>query len=409
MAITHHETLTDESIREFKIDIPQSELDDLRTRLRLTRWPEKEPVDDWSQGVPLENAKRLIEYWMNDYDWRPVEKLLNSYPQFVTTIDGLGIHFLHIKSPHADALPMIMTHGWPGSVLEFMKVIGPLVDPTSHGGKASDAFHLVIPSLPGHGFSEKPTSDGWGAEQTAKAWGVLMSRLGYDRWVASGGDWGSTVVHWLALQRPEGLLAGHSNWPLVFPKEAPAQPTPEEKAAFDDVGRFVSNVAGYHHEQATRPQTLGYALADSPVGQAIWIFEKFNEWSDNPGVLSHSWGGEEWQPNDGSVFDVFPIDEILDGITLYWLTNSGASSGRYYWENARGTVGTDLAFGRLELPMSGTVFPKDMYRAPRSWAEESWPNLVHWGIAERGGHFAAWEQPDIIVSELTKSFGPQFR
>ncbi|MCW2527178.1 MAG: epoxide hydrolase [Pseudonocardiales bacterium] len=406
---------SDDVITEFEVAIPQSDLDDLKSRLRNARLPARETVTDWSQGVPLAAAKALINYWRDEYDWRPVEKRLNSYPQFRTTIDGLGIYFLHIRSPHANALPMIMTHGWPGSVLEFLGCIDALTNPTGHGGTDNQAFHLVIPAIPGHGFSDKPAGTGWGAERTAKAWGTLMNRLGYDKWVAHGGDWGSTVTHWLAKQRPEGLIAGHSSWPLVFPAVPPENPTAEEKAAYDDVIRFTTDGAGYHHEQATRPQTLGYGLADSPVGQALWIYEKFSEWSDNAGEGSYNWnrvvdqGINVWAGGPGTVEDVLSIDAMLDDITLYWLTNSGASSARFYWENARGTVGTDLAFGNLDLPMSGSVFPKDMYRPPREWAQRAWPNLVHWGVSEVGGHFASWEQPEIMVSELRKSFGPRFR
>ncbi|ANB75890.1 epoxide hydrolase [Paraburkholderia phytofirmans OLGA172] len=377
-----------EVIREFRIEIPQSELDSLKQRLRDVRWPEEEPVHDWTQGVPLAKAKALIDYWRDHYDWRRIEARLNFFPQFLTEIDGLDIHFHHIRSPHAEALPMIMTHGWPGSTIEFLKVIEPLTNPTKFGGSASDAFHLVIPSLPGHGFSGKPREAGWNAEHTAKAWAVLMQRLGYSRYVAQGGDWGSTVTHFMASQRPKGLLAGHVCWPLVFPATMPTDLTPEEAKAFDAVERFKTDAAGYHHQQATRPQTLGYALADSPAGQAIWIYEKFNEWTDN----------------NGTIEELFTLDEMLDNISIYWLTNSGGSSARYYWENARGTTGTNLAFGRIELPMSATIFPKDMYEAPRHWAEASWPNLVHWGISEKGGHFSAWEQPEIIVGEVRKAF-----
>jgi pimeloyl-ACP methyl ester carboxylesterase len=401
----------DAAVTEFRIAFPQAELDDLKSRLARVRWPDEEPVGDWTQGVPLVKAKALIAHWRDHYDWRPTEDRLNGLPHFKTTIDGLGIHFLHIRSRHEDALPMVMTHGWPGSFMEFERLIGPLVDPTAHGGSASDAFHLVIPSLPGHGFSDKPTELGWDTARTAKAWSILMTRLGYDEWVAHGYDWGSIVTHWLAAQRPPGLLGAHSSWPLVFPKTPPDAPDPEEQAAYDDVARFTAIGAGYQHVQRTRPQTLGYALADSPVGQALWMYEKFAEWSDNPSEASRNWsrvpdeGINVWTPNDGTVEDVLGIDAILDGITLYWLTNSGASSARYYWENGRASGDVDKAFGTLDLPMSGTVFPQDEYRPPRHWAEASWPNLVHWGVSPAGGHFTAWEQPTVMVEELRKSFG----
>jgi epoxide hydrolase len=352
----------------------------------------------------------LVEYWRDHYDWRPVERRLKAYPQYTTVIDGLDIHFLHIRSSHQGAIPMVMTHGWPGSILEFERVIAPLVDPTSHGGTESDAFHLVIPSLPGHGFSGKPTEQGWGAERTAAAWAALMERLGYRQWVAHGHDWGSLVTHWLAALRPAGLIAGHTSWPLVFPETPPQAPDPEERMAYDDVAGFVNNSGGYQHLQATRPQTVGYALADSPVGQAMWIYEKFAEWSDHPGDVSRQYAhplanGDGVSPSGtGGVEDVLGLDAILDGITLYWLTNSAASSARFYWENARARRGTDLSFGVVDLPMSGTVFPKDMYRPPRHWAQAAWPGLVHWGTAPAGGHFSPWEQPAVTVSELRQAF-----
>ncbi|MCW8281550.1 epoxide hydrolase 1 [Agrobacterium sp. InxBP2] len=373
-------------IKPFKVSVPQSVIDDLKRRLKNTRWPEKETVSDWSQGVPLQKAKALISYWGEKYDWRKFEKRINAYPQFRTEIDGLGIHFIHVKSKHENALPIILTHGWPGSVVEFLKVIEPLTNPTEHGGKAEDAFHVVIPSQPGFGFSDKPASEGWTVVRTANAWATLMKRLGYDKWVAQGGDWGSGVTHALGHVRPEGLVAAHVNWPLVFPEKFPENPTPEEKAAMDAAMKFANDQFGYFKEQATRPQTIGYALADSPVGQATWIYEKFQAWTDNRG-----------EPEDA-----LTVDEMLDDISLYWFTDTAASSARIYWENARNGGGFDA--GRIELPMAATIFPKEIYRAPKAWAEAHWPNLFYWNEVDKGGHFAAFEQPDLFAQEMREAF-----
>ncbi len=376
---------TDE-IKPFKVSVPQAAIDDLKQRLKNARWPDKETVSDWSQGVPLDKAKKLISYWAGKYDWRRFEKQINAYPQFRTEIDGLGIHFIHVKSKHPGALPIILTHGWPGSVVEFLKVIGPLTDPTAHGGTAAEAFDVVIPSQPGFGFSDKPSAEGWNVVRTAKAWGVLMKRLGYDKWVAQGGDWGSGVTHALGHVRPEGLAAAHVNWPLVFPEKFPENPTPEEKAAMDAAMKFANDQFGYFKEQATRPQTIGYALADSPVGQATWIYEKFQAWTDNRG-----------EPEDA-----LTVDEMLDDISLYWFTDTAASSARIYWENARNGGGFDA--GRIELPMAATIFPKEIYRAPKAWAEAHWPNLIYWNEVDKGGHFAAFEQPQLFSEEMRKAF-----
>jgi pimeloyl-ACP methyl ester carboxylesterase len=375
-----------DSLTPFKVSIPQAAIDDLKRRLGATRWPEKETVEDWSQGVPLAKAKALVSYWQNKYDWRRFERQINAYPQFRTKIDGLGIHFIHVKSKHENALPIVLTHGWPGSVVEFLKVIGPLTDPTAHGGKAEDAFHVVIPSQPGFGFSDKPSESGWTVVRTANAWGVLMKRLGYTKWVAQGGDWGSGVTHALGHVRPEGLVAAHVNWPLVFPEKFPDNPTPEEKAAMDAAMKFASDQFGYFKEQATRPQTIGYALEDSPVGQATWIYEKFQAWTDNKG-----------EPEDA-----LTTDEMLDDIALYWFTGTAASSARIYWENARNGGGFDA--GRIELPMAATIFPKEIYRAPKAWAEAHWPNLFYWNEVDKGGHFAAFEQPALFSEEMRKAF-----
>lgn len=376
-----------DAITPFRVAVPQAAITDLKLRLSLARFPEKATVEGWAQGVPLDRAKAVVAYWKDRYDWRAFERRINAFPQFRTRIDGLGIHFIHVRSRHADAMPIVLTHGWPGSVVEFLKVIGPLTDPTRYGGKAEDAFHVVIPSMPGFGFSDKPTEAGWDLARTAKAWGVLMKRLGYDRWVAQGGDWGSGVTHALAHMRPEGLVAAHVNWPFVFPDKPPANPTPAEAAAYADAQKFATELFGYFHEQSTKPQTIGYALADSPVGQAMWIYEKFQAWTDNSGVAE----------------SVLTLDEMLDDISLYWLTNTGASSARVYWQNSQnGPAG--FSAGRIELPMAATIFPKEIYRAPKAWAEALWPNLIYWNEVEHGGHFAAFEQPAIFADEMRKAF-----
>jgi pimeloyl-ACP methyl ester carboxylesterase len=363
--IRHRTIEVTEVLAPFRIETPQSALDDLKRRLAAVRWPDAGPVSDWSHGVPLPAAQALIAYWRDHYDWRRLEARANTYPQLRTRIDGLGFHLFHVRSPHANALPIIMTHGWPGSFVEFIAVIDPLTDPTRHGGRAEDAFHVVIPSLPGFGFSDKPMERGWDAARTARAWTVMMQRLGYDRWVAQGGDWGSRVVHTLAQMRPPGLVAAHTNWPYVFPAQKPA----------------------YAKEQQTRPQTVGYSLADSPTGQAAWIYEKFQAWTDNHG-----------QPEDA-----LSTDAMLDDITLYWLTDSAASSARFYLENVKPGPPSYSA-GRIELPMAASIFPKEIYRPPRAWAEALWPNLIHWNELDRGGHFAAFEQPELFVEELRRAF-----
>lgn len=371
----------------FRVAVPQAALDDLHARLRMTRWPERETVDDWSQGVPLGRAKDFIAYWRDHYDWRRFEAKINAFPQYRTVIDGLAIHFIHVKSRHANSLPIILTHGWPGSIVEFLDVIGPLTDPTRFGGRAEDAFDVVIPSQPGFGFSDKPTQTGWDVARTARAWATLMQRLGYSRWVAQGGDWGSGVTHALGHLKPAGLVAAHVNWPLVFPEKLPEHPSPAEKAAIDAAARFAIDQFGYFKEQATRPQTIGYALADSPVGQAMWIYEKFQAWTDNK----------------GSPEDALSRDAMLDDITLYWLTGTAASSARIYWQNSqRGPTG--FSAGRIDLPMAATIFPREIYRAPKAWAEALWPNLFYWNEVDRGGHFAAFEQPTLFSDEMRKAF-----
>jgi pimeloyl-ACP methyl ester carboxylesterase len=376
-----------EAVLPFRVAVPQAALDDLKLRLRMVRWPEKETVGDWSQGVPLAKARALVEHWRDRYDWRKLEARLNAHPQFRTHIDGLGIHLIHVKSRHANALPILLTHGWPGSIVEFLDVIGPLTDPTRYGGKAEDAFHVVIPSMPGFGFSDKPSETGWDVVRTAKAWGVLMRRLGYGKWVAQGGDWGSGVTHALGHVRPAGLVAAHVNWPFVFPEQMPANPTPEEQAAYAAAGRFTNEGSGYFREQATRPQTVGYALADSPVGLAMWIYEKFQAWTDKR----------------GNPKDALSMDAMLDDITLYWLTNTGASSARIYWQNSQGKP-AGFSAGRIELPMAATIFPHEIYRAPKAWAQALWPNMIYWNEVDRGGHFAAFEQPRLFADEMRKAF-----
>ncbi len=371
-------------VRPFRIDVPQAELDSLKVRLDLTRWPEKETVGDMRQGVPLVRMRALVEHWRTKYDWRKVETQINAHPQFMTTIDGVDIHFLHIRSKHPDATPMIMTHGWPGSIVEMLKVIGPLTDPVPHGGKPEDAFHLVLPSIPGHGFSGKPTEEGWGRERVARAWSVLMVRLGYDRYVAQGGDWGSVITQELARQAPKGLIGIHVNMPAVVPKVMPANLGPDEQAAKEALEAFSWDRSGYAHIMMTRPQSIGYGLDDSPVGLAAWIYEKFIDWTDSGG-----------RPET-----VLSTDEMLDDIMMYWLTNSGASSARFYWNN------NGLAFYPvgIDLPVGVSVFPGEIYKAPLSWSKAAFPHLIYYNKVARGGHFAAFEQPVYFVREVRSCF-----
>ena len=374
-------------IEPFVLQVAQSELDDLRQRLARTRWPEKEPVGDWSQGAPLGKVQALCEHWQNRYDWRRCEAMLNGFGQFRTEISGLGIHFLHVRSPHAHALPLIMSHGWPGSVVEFHKVIGPLTDPVAHGGEVSDAFHLVIPSLPGYGFSDLPTTPGWSVERIAGLWVTLMGRLGYQHgFVAQGGDWGAAITAAIGAMKPAGCLGIHLNMAMFSPQpgdEADASPAAVKALAL--LKRYQKELSGYSKEQSTRPQTLGYALSDSPVGQAAWIYEKFYDWTDN----------------DGTPESVFSQDELLDNIMLYWLPKTAASSGRLYWES----FGEGAAIKEtVNVPAGVSVFPKDIHTAPRKWAERKLPQLVYWNEVERGGHFAAFEQPELFVREVRDCF-----
>lgn len=374
-------------VTPLKVHVPQAALDDLRRRLASTRWPERETVGDWSEGVPLQKAQALVAYWRDKYDWRRFEVRINAFPQYRTQIDGVGIHFIHMRSPQQNALPIILTHGWPGSVVEFMEVIGPLIDPTRYGGRAEDAFHVVVPSLPGFAFSDKPVETGWDVNRIARAWATLMPRLGYERWVAQGGDWGAGVTHALAHQRPRGLIAAHVNWQFVFPEKLPENPTPAERKAIDRAALFANDQSGYFREQGTRPQTIGYPLADSAAGQALWIYEKFQAWTDN----------------HGNPEDELSVDAMLDDISLYWFTDTAASSARIYWENTHAGM-AGLSGGRIELPMAASVFPHEIFCPPKAWAEALWPNLFYWNELDRGGHFAAFEQPKLFTEELRKAF-----
>jgi len=380
-----------DAVTPFQFRVPQDALDDLKRRLKYTRWPERETVGDWSQGVPLAKAQALIAYWRDKYNWRRFEARVNALPQYRTQIDGLGFHFIHVRSPHPNALPIILTHGWPGSFVEFMQIIGPLSDPTRYGGRAEDAFHVVVPSLPGFAFSDKPTETGWDVTRIARAWATLMQRLGYDRWVAQGGDWGSGVTHALGHLRPQGLIAAHVNWPFVFPEKLPDNPTPAERKAMDRASWFLNDQSGYFREHATRPQTIGYPLADSAAGQALWIYEKFQAWTDN----------------HGNPEDALSVDAMLDDISLYWFTDTAASSARIYWENTRKGFGGTPSRGRIELPMAASIFPHEIFCPPKAWAEALWPNLFYWNELDKGGHFAAFEQPVLFTEEMRKAFRSQ--
>ena len=371
-------------ILPFTLAVPQTALDDLKRRLDNVRWPERETVNDWSQGAPLAQVQSLVAYWRDSYDWRRCEAMLNGFGQYRCEIDGLGIHFLHIRSPHRGAMPLLLSHGWPGSVIEFHKVIGPLTDPTAHGGRAEDAFDLVIPSLPGFGFSDKPAHTGWKVGRIAAAWAELMRRLGYDRYVAQGGDWGAAITTALGKQKPSELAAIHINLPLVLPPGPYETLSDGETAMLKSLEYYDRWDSGYSKQQSTRPQSLGYGLADSPAGQAAWIYEKF--WS--------------WMDCGDDPLSVLSYDEILDNIMLYWLPNTAASSARLYWESfVGGFVGTPL-----DLPVGCSIFPKEIYRAPRSWAERFMPKLIHWNELTRGGHFAAFEQPGLYVGEVRDCF-----
>ncbi len=390
------------AIRPFRVGVRDEELADLRRRILATRWPEKETVADQSQGVPLAMTQELARYWATEYDWRKVEARLNALPQFMTEIDGLDVHFIHVRSEHEDAMPLVVNHGWPGSIIEQLKIIDPLVNPTAHGGSAADAFHVVIPSMPGYGFSGKPTSTGWGPERMARAWAELMRRLGYTHYVAQGGDWGAFVVDQMGLQAPAGLLAIHTNMPATVPADvdqaaqagapAPSGLSAEEQRAYEQLIRTFKQV-DYARFMAARPQTL-YGIADSPVGLAAWLLDH-NDADGQPAAAIVA-----ALNRTTSATGELTRDEVLDNITLYWLTNTGVSASRLYWEykggffNAKG----------VSIPVAVSVFPGEQYQAPRSWTERAYPNLIHYNQVNHGGHFAAWEQPQLFTAELRAAF-----
>jgi pimeloyl-ACP methyl ester carboxylesterase len=380
-----------DDVTEFHLDVPETELEDVRTRLRNARWAEPETVEDWSQGVPVAYLRDLCRYWADVYDWRATQARLSELPQFRTVIDGLGIHFVHVRSPQADALPLVITHGWPGSIVEFLKVIGPLSDPTAHGGDAADAFHVVCPSLPGFGFSDKPVRPGWGIERIAAAWTVLMARLGYERYGAQGSDWGTSISALIGRRDPQHVAGIHLTPPLAPPDPATFEDLTEwEQAALASLERAAEWDSGYSREHATRPQTIGYALVDSPVALAAWIVEKFWAWTDC----------------DGHPENVLTRDELLDNLMLYWLPRTGASSARLYWESIRQVdawiSGADV--DTVDVPTGCSIFPKELQRPSRRWAERRFLDIRYWNEPERGGHFAAFEQPELFVEEVRASF-----
>jgi len=373
-----------DKITPFLIDVPQADIDDLRQRLRHARWPEPATVDDWSQGVPLAYLRDLCGYWLDEYDWETAQARLNRFPQYLTDIYGLRIHFLHLRSPHPDALPLVITHGWPGSVVEFGKIIEPLTDPVAHGGDATDAFHVVCPSLPGYGFSGKPDRPGWGTAHSADAWDTLITRLGYLRYGASGGDWGSQVTTALALRHPAHLVGIHLTMPSVLPDPATMNDlTDSERAALATLEYYRKEDSGYAKQQSTRPQTIGYSLVDSPVGLCAWIIEKFWSWTDS----------------DGDPANVLTRDEMLDNVMFYWLPGTGASSARLYWES----LGKPL-MDPVEIPVGCSIFPKELIRPSRRWAQRQYPDLRYWSEPAKGGHFAAFEQPAAFVDEVRAAF-----
>jgi pimeloyl-ACP methyl ester carboxylesterase len=387
----------DNTIRSFQFDVSDADLDDLRRRVAATRWPEKETVDDESQGVRLETIRPLAEHWATGYDWRKAEARLQAFPQFVTSIDGVDIHFIHVRSEHDGALPLIVTHGWPGSILEQLKIIGLLTDPTAHGASADDAFDIVIPSLPGHGFSGKPTTTGWDPIRIAGAWIELMDRLGYSRYVAQGGDWGNAVTEQMALKRPAGLLGIHTNMPATVPADIetrlqsgdppPADLSEDERYAWDQLDFFYKHGLAYSQEMGSRPQTL-YALEDSPVGLAAWMLDHD---AKSLSLIARVFDGQS---------EGLTKDDILDNATLYWLTKTAVSSARLYWESKLGF----FAPKGVDLPVGVSVFPDEIYSAPRSWAESAYPKLIHYNRLAKGGHFAAWEQPNVFSDEVRASF-----
>jgi pimeloyl-ACP methyl ester carboxylesterase len=392
-------TVTRTEIRHFQVDIPQQEIDELRSRIAATRWPTRELVDDRSQGVQLATTQELARYWTTDYDWRRCEARLNALPQFKTEIDGVDVHFIHVKSPHENALPLIMTHGWPGSVVEMLETVGPLIDPTAHGGRAEDAFDLVLPSIPGYGFSGEPTAVGWDSGRVAQAWAELMHRLGYTRYVAQGGDVGAEVTDALGRQAPEGLVGIHMNLLVAALGLADQLPkdSEQERAALDAVATFMESGFGYFLEMATRPQTIGYAQLDSPIALAAWMLDH-----DTDSYQKMARAFVEGQPTGN-----LTRDHIVDNVTLYWLTGTGASAARSYWEGARFRA---QAAGQpppeVSIPVGFTTFPGELWRAPRSWVEKAYPNVTYFNEVDKGGHFAAWEEPQLFSEELRAAFRP---
>ena len=390
-----------ETIRPFKVHLSDAAIKDLRKRISDTRWPDKETVTDQSQGANLSKLQSLANYWEKNYDWRKAEAKLNAYPQFITTIDGIDIHFIHVRSKEANAMPIIISHGWPGSVIELLKIIDPLTNPTAYGGKAEDAFDVVIPSLPGFGFSGKPTEAGWGLDRIAKAWGVLMNRLGYTRYVAQGGDWGAGIVNSMGVLAPTGLIGIHSNLPATLPNEAgkalgsgmaPEGFSEQEIVSFNHLSKSIKEGGfTYKTTMTSRPQAVGYGLNDSPTGLAAWLFL-------HPGFSNWSYGADPKQSPT--------IDDVLDNISLYWLTNTATSSARIYWENrnveivSAGSQKTNL----IKLPVAITVFPEDVFTSPESWARRAYPNLIYFHEVTKGGHFAAWEQPQLFTEEMRAAF-----
>jgi pimeloyl-ACP methyl ester carboxylesterase len=397
-------TTTETAIRPFTIEVQQGHIEDLRARIAAARWPEKEPVDDLSQGVQLATMQALAKYWETEYDFGRVEARLNAFPHFITEIDGLDIHFIHVRSEHEDALPIILTHGWPGSIVEFLNVVGPLADPEAHGGAAEDAFHLVIPSIPGYGFSGKPATTGWGPEHIARAWAQLMERLGYDRYVAQGGDWGALVTDFMGAQAPDGLIGIHTNMPGALPPEiskiiasnvlgagdpAPTGLSADEQRAYDRLSFFFMKGIGYALEMGNRPQTL-YGIADSPVALAAWMLDH-DIWSLED--ITRAFVEEQPVGN-------LTRDEVLDNVTLTWFTNTGISSARLYWENKVGFFDVK----GVTVPAAVSIFPNELYHAPRAWAEQAYPNLIYFNEVDEGNHFAAWQEPELFTTEVRAGF-----
>jgi pimeloyl-ACP methyl ester carboxylesterase len=376
-------------LEPFRIAIPDADIEDLRTRLRNTRWPDEIEGAGWDYGIPLEWTREMCRYWAEDYDWREREALLNRWDQYRTDVDGLGVHLYHVRSPEPDATPLILTHGWPGSIVEFQKVIGPLTDPAAHGGDPADAFHLVVPSLPGYAFSDKPRDRGWGVGRTAETWAKLMAQLGYDRYVAQGGDWGSMVSTALAIADPEHCAALHLNMVIAGPgPDDLADITPREQEGLDAMTAYDRFDSGYSKQQSTRPQTLAYGLVDSPAAQAAWILEKFWSWTDC----------------DGDPENALTRDEMLDNVSLYWFTATGGSSARFYWESFGPYVTMHDVGAQVSVPTGASIFPHEIFRPSRRWAEHRFP-ITYWNELPKGGHFAAFEQPEVFVNELRTFFG----